>query len=62
MLTLGSYVNADVTSYSFSIVMEIPVSNGYVGVMKFPPENQIALGSISCSSSTSDFINKISCQ
>ena len=41
--------------------MEIPVGNGYAGVIKFAPENQLALGAISCSSPTSDFINRISC-
>ena len=57
MLTLGSYLNAEVTSYQFSIVIEIPVRNGYAGVIKFPPENQLAIGAISCSSPTSDYIN-----
>lgn len=61
VLTLGSYVNADVTSYQFSIVMEIPVRNGYAGVIKFAPENQPTLGAISCSSPTTEYINRISC-
>jgi len=41
--------------------MEVPVKNGYVGVIKFAPENQLAIGSVSCSSLTTEYINRISC-
>jgi len=37
--------------------MEIPVRNGYSGLIKFAPENQLVIGTISCTSPTTEYIN-----
>lgn len=63
IITLGSYVNANTTSYEFQITPTVPVTSDDYVVIQFPPEIVIptSLYNLDCSTQDYEIFNYISC-
>lgn len=60
---MGSYVNAAVTSYTFTVTASVPITaNNYI-VIKFPTEIVLPTSesTLACSTSYTSIFNSVSC-
>jgi hypothetical protein len=63
IVTMGSYVNAAVTSYTFTITASVPITESYYLIIKFPSEIYLptSSSSLACKSSDTTIFNSVTC-
>jgi hypothetical protein len=62
-IALGSYINAEATTYTFSITPTVPVVSTDIVLIYFPAEVTvpISLSSTSCSSGDTSIVTSVTC-
>lgn len=62
-ITLGSYVNAAVTSYTFTITPSVPVTEDHYVIIKFPSEITLPKteSTLACRSDDTAIFNDVKC-
>lgn len=63
-ITMGSYINAATTSYTFTITASVPITEDNLIIIKFPTEIGLPTSesSLACTSDDSLIFNDIKCQ